>query len=60
MAARGLTDVHDVLVAGTVPVGMVSGGPVPELKKSILCINVLQFMLVYESCVTAILSLTFC
>jgi hypothetical protein len=48
-----------VLGAGTLPAGVVPGGAVPELKNSLLCINVQPFMLVYGSCFNAILSLAF-
>jgi hypothetical protein len=36
-------------VAGVLPAGAVLGGAVPELKKSLLCISVQPFMLVYGS-----------
>jgi hypothetical protein len=48
-----------VLVAGLAPVGIVPGGAVPELKKSLLCIRVQPFMVVYSSWIKAILFFTF-
>jgi hypothetical protein len=48
-----------VFGADTLPAGVVAGGAVPKLKKSLLCINVQPFMLVYGSCINAILSLPF-
>jgi hypothetical protein len=46
-------------VAGAAPPGVVLGVAVPELKKSLLCISVHPFMLVYGSCIRAILFFTF-
>ena len=46
-------------MAGVAPAGVVLGGAVPELKKSLLCISVQPFMLVYGSWIKAILFFTF-
>jgi hypothetical protein len=56
---RSLEDVHDMLGAGVAPVGIVPGGGVLELKKSLLCISVQPFMLVYRSWIKAFLFFTF-
>jgi hypothetical protein len=48
-----------VFGAGMLPAGVVPGGAVPELKKSLLCTNVHPFMLVYGSWIRAILFFTF-
>jgi hypothetical protein len=59
MAARGLTDVHDMLEAGAVAVGAVPGVAMPEQNNLFLCNGVQPFLLVYGSCINAILFLTF-
>jgi hypothetical protein len=46
-------------VDGAAPPGVGLGGAVPELKKSLLWISVQRFMLVYGSCIRAILFFTF-
>jgi hypothetical protein len=48
-----------VFGAGMLPASVLPGGAVPELKKSLLCINVHPFMLVYGSWIKAILLFTF-
>jgi hypothetical protein len=48
-----------MLVAGVAPVGIVPRGGVLELKKSLLCISVQPFMLVYRSWIKAFLFFTF-